>query len=699
MTSDSQRAATRGFHGDAPRGVDSPRDSVPRRVGRAARRGKAPRRLPPTGVDARTERGGALPGRSGVVAPRGWGFPSHAGWRRASDVLARTALVLAALALGIVAAVSLWATVWLMTSAKDGNLTQSMSVYTFGSLDSWAVLGAGLAGLLVVAALSRVAWSRGAALDGGRGVALLAGVTFAFQLAVILTLGTRLTTWGDSWMIRDFVTTALDRGVPAAFAGPYRTIYYDARLYFSCYPFQASFFWLMLGLRSVFGSGAYMVLQVLNALANELAVVSVMVLGSMVTRSAGARRVLWVLVALCLPLYWLATFLYNNALGMGLAFVFLALQASAMRESGARRAAPVAASLVPLALALCIKATFVLFAIAVVLAWVVLAVRERRAWALAATLAVVLVANGAAKLPAQALERAAGYEFGDPLTTLNHLELGLRMGRGEFYVSVDGGEATFAPGGWSDHATRVWAAAGENSEVESAMAAKNLAQDVVGFAGDPSYAWWFFSTKLMTEWADPTYQSLYYLSLCADVDGERLANPADLGDPFGLACTVLTFVLDGYQTVVFVAACGFVAIAVRRWGRGPGGAPRGRGRGDGASGRGPAVPAASGGEGRGGSATGIPADVGVTRASVATRAVGAAESEGATGAPMRSRHADNPVTLLLALTFFTGFGCYLLWEAKSVYVFPFALVVLPLAAAGLDGAIAFVDRRLRDRVS
>lgn len=44
-------------------------------------------------------------------------------------------------------------------------------------------------------------------------------------------------------------------------------------------------------------------------------------------------------------------------------------------------------------------------------------------------------------------------------------------------------------------------------------------------------------------------------------------------------------------------------------------------------------------------------------------------------------------TLLIAATFFTGFGCYLLWEAKAVYVLPFAIVVLPLAAEGLEQAL------------
>lgn len=293
-----------------------------------------------------------------------------------------------------------------------------------------------------------------------------------------------------------------------------------------------------------------------------------------------------------------------------------------------------------------------------------------------------MAARGIANLPFEAMRAASGgYEFGEALTTLNHLELGLRMGQGEFYVSIDGGEYGFAPGGWSNHANALWESSGENASVQNAVASQLLAQHAVEFATDPAYALWFFATKLATEWADPTYQSLYYLAECEDAAGERVCNPADLDTPLGLACTVLTFVLDGYQTVCLAAALGCVLWARRRWGsdvapedllaRHPeqdaeGSPPRHSER----------------------SAEGLPPCHSERSAEGAKsknpRSVPSFTASGGVSA------AKGPM-LLLALTFFTGFGCYLLWEAKSVYVLPFAIVALPLSAFGLD--LAF--RRLR----
>lgn len=565
-------------------------------------------------------------------AGRAGGEERLGGVGRVGAALARVGLAMSACCLGVVVLVVCLSTVWLMVGADDGNLTQSMSIRTWLGAGTRLDLALGLVGAIVVLALCRLAWSCGRMLDGPSATRALVMGTLLFQLLVILALQARDTYWGDSWMVSDFVDEALAGGVTSLFRGPYRTLFYDARLYFSCYPFQATFFWLLYGLRLAFGDLAFMAFQVLSALSTSLGVWALMSLVGSLTSSAGARRVAWVLVALCLPMYWLSTFLYGNAMGCGLALAFLAMQARAMGECGRAAAGWCAGSLVPLALALCVKATFVLFAIGAVLAWLVVALCRGRAWGLVGCVAVVACAHALSGLPFSALRAASGgYEFGEPLTTLNHIELGLRMGAGEFYVSVDGGVYEYAPGGWSNHANAVWQASGENADVQNEVATHELAADVLGFASHPLSAARFFAVKLATEWADPTYQSLYYLSMCGNAAGARV-NPADESASLGIACARLTNLLDGYQAVTFAAALGLLVLACRRWGDGQDGP-----------------------------------------------------------APLEVR-ASRATALLLAAVFFTGFGCYLLWEAKAVYVLPFAIAVIPLASAGLSAALRYTNR-------
>lgn len=603
----------------------------------------------------------SLPGRTiarkvARLPERSSAFNDGDRWRRVGDGLARLGLALCALMLGAVLLVVALSTVWLMVGAEDGNLTQSMSIYTWAG--PTASLIAGVVGGVATVALCYVAWRHGSVLDGPRATRALVLGALVFQVLMILGIQARDTYWGDSWMIRDFVRKAIEGGgVAAAFSGPYGTLFTDARLYFCCYPFQASLFWIMYALRLAFGEYSYMVFQLLSSLVTCLGVWALLDLGSNVGVSAGARRILWVLVAMCLPMYWLSAFLYGNAMGCGFALAFLALQARAMRadELGVTLRW-LALSFVPLVLALCVKATFVLFAIAAALAWFVLAVSRKSAWGLAACLAVVLLARSVAGLPFEALRAASGYEFGDALTTLNHLELGLRMGAGEFYVSVDGGAPEFAPGGWSNHANATWFFSGESADIQNEIAAGEIAADVTEFVSDPSYAARFFSIKLATEWADPTYQSLYYLSMCGIPGGGRL-NLGDASKPLGVISSWLTYLLDGYQTIEFAAAFGYVAWACRRWGR------------DNERKEAAGVPAAD-------PAGGADASAGARRHDVAP-----------TPDVCLGGGSVTCATLLIAATFFTGFGCYLLWEAKAVYVLPFAIVALPLAAEGLEQAL------------
>lgn len=51
---------------------------------------------------------------------------------------------------------------------------------------------------------------------------------------------------------------------------------------------------------------------------------------------------------------------------------------------------------------------------------------------------------------------------------------------------------------------------------------------------------------------------------------------------------------------------------------------------------------------------------------------------------LRHRRELPCAVVLPVVAFLGGFACYLLWEAKSVYVLPFALMLLPYAAYGLD---------------
>ena len=47
------------------------------------------------------------------------------------------------------------------------------------------------------------------------------------------------------------------------------------------------------------------------------------------------------------------------------------------------------------------------------------------------------------------------------------------------------------------------------------------------------------------------------------------------------------------------------------------------------------------------------------------------------------------VQVLLCASFLGGFLCYVLWEAKGIYTLPFYLLLIPMAAYGIQTAVAW----------
>lgn len=54
--------------------------------------------------------------------------------------------------------------------------------------------------------------------------------------------------------------------------------------------------------------------------------------------------------------------------------------------------------------------------------------------------------------------------------------------------------------------------------------------------------------------------------------------------------------------------------------------------------------------------------------------------------------------LLLCLIFLGGFGFHLLWEAKSRYILPYFLILIPVASVGITKAINKLDIKIKDRL-
>ncbi len=147
-------------------------------------------------------------------------------------------------------------------------------------------------------------------------------------------------------------------------------------------------------------------------------------------------------------------------------------------------------------------------------------------------------------------------------------------------------------------------------EMEKAAALEMLAARLREFAADPAGAWAFFKEKCLTQWAEPSYDILWYGAVCGK--GGRFNGLAHAIFRDGSPVRAL---LAGYMNIFQQAAYVLALIG--------------------------------------------------------------------TCGMIREKRTE-AVQLMLPVTVLGGFLYHMLFEAKSQYIYPYMLLLLPLAAAGMD---------------
>ena len=514
-------------------------------------------------------------------------------------------LVLAAIILGCLSVAAPFVTGYFIHVVPEGLGIDAMNLLTpFNGGAFIAFLFPALALVCLTLFLAFI-W-RGLARVPGRAVvpcALL--LLLACSVAWVMLLRTDANFYNDSIRLDQYAQALLsgDYGVFTADLGD------QGASYLTVYPFQSGSVWLLAGVYALFGAGNQMAFQLLNCVFVVVTAASLIYIAARLFPGEGTVGLASVLAVLFLPLTFSVAFVYGNAIGFGLCCASLALNVSAMQapDSALRRWSLFAAGAVVMVFALIVKSTFVIMLIALVLAWLILLVRERRAPQVLIVLAAVVLVNAATSVPVHLLESTVGIDFGDGMPKTSWIAMGLSW---DSYIN--------RPGWWSPVQATHFAQVGADTEAQGAFAMESIKAALAGFLADPLYCTRFFVYKLMTEWLDPTFQSLYYSATSAGAATSSLANQVIYNGY--TANRVLTIFMDAYQSLFYLSSFAGIVCAFRH------------------------------------------------------------------RADLRSG------ALLMIIAFLGGVACYLLWEAKSVYTMPFALLLLPFASYGLRSVLLAVRK-------
>lgn len=451
------------------------------------------------------------------------------------------------------------------------------------------------------------------------------------QVYWVMIQNTHLTYYGDPerlmTMARDWVSGSMelfDQELSSAAEMKLGTSYLTA------FPYQAGMFFYYVLMYKIFADAAPLALQFANIVANISTVVALTSVGAVIVRGSQARSVMVILLGCCVPSLLYSSFLYANQIGFALASVFIALQIQVMCRADVKAGWPLLAfSIACYCCAVILKATLVVIGIAMAFAWAIKMLCDPRFCRFISLLTCVLalvLGNVAQKAPQFWIENRLGYSIGEGIPKTAWIVIGLQAN------SVLGENM---PGWWNPYAQDIWIKTNNNYGEMQKLANEELLNLAEGFLSRPDYAFWFFSTKLATEWLVPDFQSRYFAGInYALIDGQELQFNVGLvgtdessrmyAAASSRAWTIVEGLfefMDGYQSFIYLFS-----------------------------------------------------------------AIGCIEL-------LRDRQRRMEAAIFPCI-FIVGFVLYVLWEAKAQYLLPFFMCLIPMGAYGFWQVKKIISRKI-----
>ncbi len=543
--------------------------------------------------------------------------------RKIADVLISLAQICGLLTMVVVAGLALFATGSYAFTEGDVYYEGAdlLGITTFNG--ACACAAAVLCALIVLALLFCMFRTRLGACRPWKLTAAVIVWCLVFQGLWIASLNCEAFTFPDTVNLEIAANALLSGDISQFHATDVLTDKTGPDLYFTLYPFQAGSLYLFAGIFAIFGQSNIVAFQAVNAVANCLSVICLVWLTKSLSGQTRAINLTSLLCGLCFPLLFSCVLVYGNSIGLMGSCAALALLAHGLTRSETKaRAGFTALSFLAITIAMLMKSTCILFLIAMVVLLLIESARTRSASLCALTIVCAIVAHQLSGIPTKALEAQTETDFGDGMPKTSWIAMGLRTDN-----------PLGVPGWWGLYPSNLLFETNGDTAAQNAAAIESIESSLVSFVQHPSYGLDFISWKLESEWSDPTFQTLYYSSMCTAKDGlthnyGRLASSVlygNLNKPF------LAF-MDAFQILVVGGALAYSIRAVARIRK-----------------------RRQGGENGG----------------------------------------TNPiVTALLPSCIFLGFSVYLLWEAKAIYTLPFFMLMIPLAATQMNSLFEWLGKRM-----
>lgn len=328
---------------------------------------------------------------------------------------------------------------------------------------------------------------------------------YVIIIGIVWVVNVRSVPAADSYNIYEAATDAAQGRYTSMhnFSNFYNSKMYDGYSYFQYYPFQLGFVAFSEFIYRIFGTDSSMPIQIINVLSLASAYFAIARITRLLFKSRKIELIAIIMLALCIQPILFCTFAYGNIIGMTCALWASLLLIKYFKTGQYRWIYPSGALLV---LAVMVKYNNMIYLIAFVIMLVIHIVKKKKWQSAAIAAALIIAVLGANSLVIKSYEARADEEFSPGVSQPLYLDLGLK-------------ESSMAPGWYTHTAKDLYAQKYlipkfNGVEDASLSDANDAAWDEIGarldeFSEDPDYAFEFFSKKILSQWNEPTFESIW----------------------------------------------------------------------------------------------------------------------------------------------------------------------------------------------
>lgn len=281
---------------------------------------------------------------------------------------------------------------------------------------------------------------------------------------------------------------AVQQAVEEVLEGNYES--FAPLAYMDEYPNNWGFFLFSYIVARIFGKMNYIVIQLIIAVTIALAFKALSEIAELFEIGRAGQLLVLLVGVLFTPFTFYSMMVYGNLPGVAFALIAVKYEIKYLKDGGKIYHAVISG--VSIAVGVAFKSNMQIYFLAMIFTAVIYVFKS---WKKALALVLILIAAYAVQSVGIALiiRSMTGCALDKPITSLAWVAMGLQDG-------------DLAPGWWNNYSVKTYFECGGDAVKHSAVVKSSISDSLSNFISNPDYAVEFFTKKILSTWANPTFQ-------------------------------------------------------------------------------------------------------------------------------------------------------------------------------------------------